>query len=202
MKIEININVSDKLVAFMKRIFTVRNGVFTTAAILFGIGALLFADQITKPHTFKGGDIISAAAVNENFDALYSKVISNYVIASGNSGALTTVGNGTWALAPYNNTVTITTSGKPVLVTASVRQYKSSTCAQTSHATLRIDNILMTDPNGYGMASSYWCDAVATLSQIVRMNSGTHKIELMVMGEAGAVGTYGTFDYLMATELP
>jgi hypothetical protein len=74
MKIEININISDKLVAFIKRIFTVRNGVFATVAILFGIGALLFADQITKPHTFKGGDIISASQINKNFDDLYSKV--------------------------------------------------------------------------------------------------------------------------------
>jgi hypothetical protein len=83
MKIEININVSDKLVAFIKRIFTVRNGVFATAAILFGIGALLFADQITKPHTFKGGDVISASQVNANFDALYSKVNQHDSVITG-----------------------------------------------------------------------------------------------------------------------
>ena len=31
----------------------------------------LFADPVEKPYNFRGGDAISAAAVNANFDTLY-----------------------------------------------------------------------------------------------------------------------------------
>ena len=46
MKIEINI--SDKPIAFFKRLFTTRNAVFGVAAILFGIGIFLFADPLSR----------------------------------------------------------------------------------------------------------------------------------------------------------
>ena len=74
MKIEININVSDKLVAFVKRIFTARNAVFATAAILFGFGVMLFAVQISKKNNFQPHDVIYASKINQNFDDLFQKV--------------------------------------------------------------------------------------------------------------------------------
>ncbi|MFN7132120.1 MAG: hypothetical protein ACK4N5_08560, partial [Myxococcales bacterium] len=128
---------------------------------------------------------------------------SNYVIARGASGGNTCVGaNSTWTLAPYNNTVNITTSGRPVMVQAAVRQYKTGTCAQRGHITLRVNGTLMVDPSNMGMASTYECNAMAALSQPLMLPPGTHRIELMVMGDGPGVCTYGTFDYLMATELP
>ncbi|MGZ3788808.1 MAG: beta strand repeat-containing protein, partial [Bacteriovorax sp.] len=126
---------------------------------------------------------------------------SNYAIASGSSGASTCVGNGAWALSPFNNTVTITTSGKPVQVVAQTRQYKSGTCGR-GYLTLRVDGVLKTDPSGYGMGGSFECNATAMLSAILTLSAGSHTIELMAMADSGSqVCTYGTFDYLMATEL-
>jgi hypothetical protein len=72
MKIEIK--VSDKLVAFVRGIFTTRNAVFATAAILFGFGVLLFGAQIQKKNSFKALDIIHSSLINENFDQLFTQV--------------------------------------------------------------------------------------------------------------------------------
>jgi hypothetical protein len=127
---------------------------------------------------------------------------TNYAYTTGASGALTCIGNGTFARAPFNNTVTLTTTGGPVLVNAAMRQYKTVTCTQRGHLTLKVDGALKADPTGLGMASSWECNAAATLNQILVLPAGTHTIEMWAMGDAGGVCTYGTFDFLYATELP
>ncbi len=126
----------------------------------------------------------------------------NYVMARGVAGPLTCVGNGSFALAPYNHTVSITSTGGPIVVHAAMRQNKTGTCSRRGHLTLRVNGALLIDPDGLGMASTYECNAVATLSQPLALPAGTHTIELMAMGEAGDVCSYGTFDYLLAWEVP
>ena len=127
----------------------------------------------------------------------------NYAIAQGANGASTCLGGGdTWTKAPFNHTVNITTSGKPVLVMASLRQYKTGSCAQRGHVTLRVDGTLRVDPSNLGMASTYECNAVATLNQVLQLPAGDHTIEMWEKADGAGVCTYGTFDFLYVAELP
>jgi hypothetical protein len=98
--------------------------------------------------------------------------------------------------------VTITTHGRPIMIHAQVRQYKIGSCAQRGHVTVKLDGQLLTDPSGLGMASSYECNAVATLNATLAVSAGAHTLELMVKGDNGGVCTYGTFDFLYVYELP
>jgi microcystin-dependent protein len=50
-----------------------RTAVIGFVILLFIGGVVIFSD-ITKPHTFSDGDIISAGQMNENLDVLYAKV--------------------------------------------------------------------------------------------------------------------------------
>jgi hypothetical protein len=72
MKIEIN--VSDKLVAFVKKVFTSRNAVFGISAILFGLCVFLFGAQLPDQITFSGGHVIYSSQINTNFKNLWDKV--------------------------------------------------------------------------------------------------------------------------------
>jgi hypothetical protein len=88
------------------------------------------------------------------------------------------------------------------MIHAQVRQYKTGSCDQRGHLTVKLDGTLLTDPGGLGMASSYHCNAVVTLNAVLNVNAGTHQFQLMEMGDNGGVCTYGTFDFLYVYELP
>ncbi|MBN2533344.1 MAG: tail fiber protein [Spirochaetales bacterium] len=62
-----------------KRTSGILNGISKKTAIigftlLLFLGGIIIFSDITKPYTFKDGDIISASQVNENFNRLYAKV--------------------------------------------------------------------------------------------------------------------------------
>ena len=97
---------------------------------------------------------------------------------------------------------TLTTNGRPVIVHGQVHQYKTVSCAQRGHVTLKVDGVLLVDPSNPGMASSYECNTVATLNAALSLAAGQHTIEIWEMGDNGGVCTYGTFDFLYAYELP
>ena len=126
----------------------------------------------------------------------------NQVWVKGRSMANTCVGNGSWAAVPSLTPVSIKTNGRPVMLHAQVRQYKTVSCAQRGHLTVRLDGTILVDPSGLGMASTYECNAVATLNTMLSLDAGTHTLELVEMGDNGGVCTYGTFDFLHAYELP
>jgi len=72
MKIMFEIN--DKVVDVMKSVFTKRNAIIGIVAMFFIGGVFIFSQAVTKPHDFSTGEVISAEEMNENFDALYTKV--------------------------------------------------------------------------------------------------------------------------------
>jgi hypothetical protein len=72
MKIEINI--SDKFFAFVKKVCSTRNAVFGVSAILFGLGVLLFGAPLPSIITFSPNTVISSSQVNTNFKNLWDKV--------------------------------------------------------------------------------------------------------------------------------
>jgi hypothetical protein len=127
----------------------------------------------------------------------------NYALANRKPlSAQACAGNNVWETVPSLEPVTITTSGRPIMIHAQVRQNKTGGCAQRGHLTVKHNGTTLVDPNGYGMASSYECWAVATLNAILSVDAGTHHIELMEKGEFGGVCTYGIFDFLYVYELP
>jgi hypothetical protein len=91
MKIEINIDINDRLVAFFRKIFTTRNAIFGIAALLFGLSMLLFANHIPALNEFSSGQLISSKLVNDNFKNLWDKVNEHDDSINGLSG-----GSGSW----------------------------------------------------------------------------------------------------------
>jgi uncharacterized membrane protein YciS (DUF1049 family) len=72
MKIEINVN--DRVVSFVRRLFKGKYTVITIAAILFCFGVVLFSEQLKEWYIFSPGQKISSEQVNQNFKRLYDKV--------------------------------------------------------------------------------------------------------------------------------
>ena len=88
------------------------------------------------------------------------------------------------------------------MIHAQVRQFKTGNCTQRGHLTVKLNGAMQLDPSGFGMASSYECNAVATLNAFLNLNAGTYQLELMEFGDSGGVCTHGTFDFLYVYELP
>ena len=112
------------------------------------------------------------------------------------------VGDATWVAVPSLGPVTLTTSGRPLIIQGQVRQYKGVTCTQRGHVTVALDGNLILDPSGLGMASTYECNAVATLNAMLQPPAGTHTFQLYEYGEGGCMVTYGTTDFIYVEELP
>jgi hypothetical protein len=98
MKIEINI--SDKLVDSVRRVFTTRNAVFAVSSILFGICVFLFGAQLPDRIAFSSGQIISSSQVNTNFKNLWDKVNEHDAASASTAWTAVTFGTG-WS--NYNN---------------------------------------------------------------------------------------------------
>ena len=68
-----SVEIPDRWVATIKRVL--RPGLFPLGVVvgLMASSLLVYAAVITKPYTFTDGQVISAAQVNGNFDALFSE---------------------------------------------------------------------------------------------------------------------------------
>ncbi len=71
------INVRDRVVVIVRKVFTRRNTLVGAAVLLFSSSILLLADQLPKPFNFKDGDVISASQMNANFDMLYNRPLGS-----------------------------------------------------------------------------------------------------------------------------
>ncbi len=74
MKIEINININEKVIFFIKKMFSAQNLIFYISVILFCTGALLFSTQLEDRIIFNSGDLIRSSEINQNFKNLWDKV--------------------------------------------------------------------------------------------------------------------------------
>lgn len=120
---EIRLIIDDRLVSFARRtraVVTRRRAAFLAGALV-AIGSALALADVVKPHTFSSGTPISAAEVNENFDALVTAVNSRMIrsnttipvtAASGCDGLVT-------ALKGLDDK-TIASMATPIVVTVSL----------------------------------------------------------------------------------
>jgi hypothetical protein len=68
MEINFKFTINDKLVAFFKKVFTVKTAVFFVSVCFFAAGLFLFSAPIDDWYTFHSGEVISSSKVNRNFD--------------------------------------------------------------------------------------------------------------------------------------
>jgi hypothetical protein len=73
MEIKINININDRIVNFVKKIFSGKRLIVSATVLTLATGILLYAAPVSLT-TFAAGDVISAAKVNENFANLKAQV--------------------------------------------------------------------------------------------------------------------------------
>jgi hypothetical protein len=101
MQINLTINVSERVVSFIRGVLRRRNVMIVTAVAVFGV-AVATATPIEVPNTFTGGTVISSGQVNANFAALaeqsvvYTNPVTNgrYSLNAGFCGQTTALSTG------------------------------------------------------------------------------------------------------------
>ena len=73
MEIKINLNINDRIVNFVKKMFSGKRLIVSLTVLTLTTGILLYAAPVVI-KTFSAGDVISAADVNANFLALKEKI--------------------------------------------------------------------------------------------------------------------------------
>ncbi len=73
MEIKINLNINDRIVNFVKKMFSGKMLIVSLTVLTLTTGILLYAAPVTL-NIFNSGDVISAAAVNENFAKLKAQI--------------------------------------------------------------------------------------------------------------------------------
>ncbi len=74
MQINITINIDEKIVSKLKKVFCRRNVLIAIPIIAITSSLVVYGASITKPHTFASNDVISSSEMNDNFDTLYTQV--------------------------------------------------------------------------------------------------------------------------------
>jgi len=83
MQINLNINIDDRIIKYIRN---KKNIIIVFSGIFVFLGITIYAAQtITKPWTFNTGDLIEAEKINDNFDALYTKINELAAVTSSTS---------------------------------------------------------------------------------------------------------------------
>ncbi len=88
MEIKINLNINDRIVNFVKKMFSGKRLIVSVTVLTLTTGILLYAAPVVI-KTFHSGDVISAADVNANFEALRDKIAA--VEANSNGAPVGTI---------------------------------------------------------------------------------------------------------------